>query len=361
MFKHWFRRRKSSAPGSSAAASPEKIPHAFSVYLDIVRLVAAVNVVLFHTWHRFYPDSSIRFPGHEAVVVFFVLSGYVIAYAASRPGVTLSIYLQHRIARIVPVAWAALALGLALSLEKGEPAFWPTVRNMVFLGQSGLWWTEAPLNSPFWSLNYEVWYYVIFAAWLYSPQRYRNWLVAAAMLIAGPKILLLFPIWLMGVRLYRRMPALSQRRAWTWYVASLCVAGLLFWFNIADLLRAWLYAVCPPAWRLHYSTKFVYDILLGLVVTVHFAAAAVIAPAFRWMKKLEKPIRYLAGFSFSIYVFHEPLSNRLFPGMTPVLFYAELAACIFILGQLTERRVGFFRRLGMRFSQQFTGGLRLRP
>lgn len=332
-------------PAVAPAPAAGAIPPAFSVYLDLVRFLAAVSVVLYHTWKQFFPDSHIKFPGHEAVVIFFVLSGYVITYTALRPGVTLPVYVQHRIARIVPVAWAALALGFVLSLAKGQFPLAPTLRNMIFLGQSGLWWQEAPINPPFWSLNYEVWYYVIFGAWLYSPARYRKWTVAGAMLVAGPKILLLFPVWLMGVWLFRRMPALSLRQALPLFVLTLGLASLLCWGEVSDALRSWLYRVFPPAWRLHYSTQFLYDTLLGIVVTAHFAAAAALAPKFNWVLRLEKPIRYLAGFSFSIYVFHAPLGELYYPGMNPVLFYAELAACMFILAQLTERRVGFFRRL----------------
>lgn len=357
----WVRNRLLPAPKSASApdsALPSQhlenrgIPHALSVYLDLVRFLAAVSVVLYHTWKQFFPDSHVKWPGHEAVVVFFVLSGYVIAHTASRPGISLSVYLQHRIARIVPVAWMALALGFVLSIPKGELPFQAVLVNMVFLGQSGLWWTEAPINPPFWSLNYEVWYYLIFAAWMFSPAKYRKLLTALAALIAGPKILLLFPVWLMGVWLYRRMPTLQRGQAVLMYASTLVAASLLCWLDVSDSLRSWLYHVCPPAWRLHYSTQFIYDTLLGIVVTAHFAAAAVLAPSFRWLIHFEKPIRYLAGFSFSIYVFHAPLGELYYAGMNPVLFYAELAVCMFLLAQVTERRVAYFRRLANRLSRQ---------
>lgn len=331
------------APAGSSEANA--IPPALSIYFDLVRILAAVTVVLYHTWKQFFPDSHIKWPGHEAVVVFFVLSGYVISYTAARPGSTLSSYVQHRLARIVPVAWLALLLGLLFSLAKGEFPIGSVLANMVFLGQSGFGWVEAPINPPYWSLNYEVWYYVIFGAWLFAPRRHRKAILALCMAMAGPKILMLFPVWLMGVWLYRHLPALRLRPALLLYVLTLCAASALCWLDVSDMLRSWLYRVCPPAWRAHYSTQFLYDILLGIVVTAHFAAAAAMAPVFGLLVRCQRQIRYLAGFSFSLYVFHAPLGEIYQAGMSPVLFYAELALCVFLVAQLTEKRVAFYRGL----------------
>jgi peptidoglycan/LPS O-acetylase OafA/YrhL len=324
---------------------PPAIPPSLSIYFDLLRLLAAMTVVVYHTWDRFFPDAHVKWPGHEAVVVFFVLSGYVIAYTAARPGLSWSEYARHRIARIVPVAWAALALVLGMALAKGVFPIGATLANMLFLGQAGFWWIEAPSNAPYWSLSYEVWYYVIFGAWVYAPQRYRKAAALAALLLAGPKILLLFPVWLMGVWLYRHMPALDRQTALVIYALSLCAAIALCWLDVSDSLRNWLYHVFPPAWKAHYSTQFLYDILLGLVVTAHFAAAAAMGTAFGLLKRFEKPIRYLAGFSFSLYVFHTPLAELFAAETNPAIFYAEMALCVFVLGQLTERRVGFYRGL----------------
>jgi peptidoglycan/LPS O-acetylase OafA/YrhL len=335
---------ESTHPGAMVQ-NPPAIPPALSIYFDLMRLLAAMTVVVYHTWDRFFPNAHLKWPGHEAVVVFFVLSGYVIAYTASRPGMHWSEYARHRIARIVPVAWIALALALAIALAKGMFPIGATLANMLFLGQAGFWEIEAPFNAPYWSLSYEVWYYAIFGAWLYAPQRYRKVAVLAALLLAGPKILLLFPVWLMGVWLYRNMPAMGRQTALVIYALSLCAAIALCWLDVSDSLRNWLYHVFPPAWKAHYSTQFLYDILLGLVVTAHFAAVAAMGAVFGLLKRFEKPIRYLAGFSFSLYVFHTPLAELFISETNPVLFYGELALCVFVLGQLTERRVSFYRGL----------------
>lgn len=340
-----------AAHDSASSNAEHRFPHTFSIYLDLIRFFAAISVLLQHTWDQAFPNAHVDFPGHEAVVMFFVLSGYVITYTALRPGVTLSTYLQHRIARIVPVAWAALSIGLVLALTNDTAPLGSTLTNMVFLGQSGVGRTEATYNPAYWSLNYEVWYYLIFAAWVFAG-RYRLVLTALAMAIAGPKIVMLLPVWLMGVWLNRKMPTFGQGFAVTLFMATLVLGTIMWRFDVSDLLRAWLYHVCPAAWHAHHSTQVLYDLLLGVVVTAHFCAAANMRFGLGWLIHVERPIRYLAGFSFSIYAFHGPLGALYGNSPHPAVFYAGLALGIFVLAQLTERRVAFYRQL----TRGLTGG-----
>ena len=93
-----------------------------SVYLDLVRFAAALTVMLHHVWPTVFPDRPLPWPGHDAVVVFFVLSGLVIAHAVDRPGRTVADYCQHRIARIGPVAFPALLLSAAIAPWTGAPS-----------------------------------------------------------------------------------------------------------------------------------------------------------------------------------------------------------------------------------------------
>jgi len=321
-----------------------------SLYLDLIRFLAALTVVLYHTWHHF-DSAAMKLPGHEAVVVFFVLSGYVIAHAASRPGITLGLYAQHRIARILPVAWTALllagVLAMAVPALDEESSLWgQTLANAVFIAQSGWGWYEAPLNSPFWSLNYEVWYYVIFATWVFVRKNRWLWL-GVALLLAGPKILMLMPIWLMGVALYQRMPTFSQTTAWLIFIGTIVMAAAMCWLDVSAIWTGWLYDVAPPIWRAHYSTQVLYDMVLGIIVSANFAAICSLDASLQYLRIVERPIRYLASFTLSLYLFHAPLSELFLKVMKldrPLPFYAAMAASIFLLAQLTERRTGWYRR-----------------
>jgi peptidoglycan/LPS O-acetylase OafA/YrhL len=336
-----------------ATGAQRGIPPALSLYLDAVRFLAALSVVLYHTWSETFPDRPFKWPGHEAVVVFFVLSGYVIAFSAMRPGVTWRVYLEHRIARIAPPAYAALLLAIVVCLVKpsvlGDASlWWGTISNALFIGQAGPFAVDAPLNPPFWSLNYEVWYYAIFGVWLFAAPRWRLGLAAVAALLAGPRILMLFPVWLFGVLLYRRMPDLKPGVAWICFVATLVAGALMTWLNVSDHLRAWFYATVPGAWRTHYSTQFLYDILLGVVVALHFTAVAALPGLTRWLEPLARPIRFLAGCTFSLYVFHGPLLvlvSDVFGVRDPLPFYALVALGVLVGAELTERRSRAYRAL----------------
>jgi hypothetical protein len=55
-----------------------------------------------------------------------------------------------------------------------------------------------------------VWYYILFGLWCYRRSRV---LLLACAVLAGPRVLLLLPVWLLGVWLQRRMPVLDRRTA----------------------------------------------------------------------------------------------------------------------------------------------------
>jgi len=82
------------------------MPYAFSLYLDILRFAAALCVLLSHANMREIVDRDL-FPqslGHDAVVIFFVLSGYVIAFVADTRESTRTGYWTSRLARVYSVA-----------------------------------------------------------------------------------------------------------------------------------------------------------------------------------------------------------------------------------------------------------------
>jgi len=190
----------------------------FSLYLDLVRFLAAMCVFIGHATESgslyvgYLPFGNFK---HDAVIIFFVLSGLVICATATRPGETWITYLTARASRIYSVAIPAVVLSFGLQaiaafLEPGHSQ--PEPSADVFLPLSALlfilqsWHPQAlPWNGPYWSLCYEVWYYIIFGILLFVRNSgWRNAVAACAALIAGPAILLLFPIWLMGVWIVQR-------------------------------------------------------------------------------------------------------------------------------------------------------------
>lgn len=117
-----------------------------------------------------------------AVLLFFILSGYVIGLTNKAP---LSIanwrdYLRRRGIRLIPLCW--LAIVLSVLARPGAP-LGRVIANLLFL-QNDIPYGDVALpvlreNTNLWTLNYEALYYAIFVVLWWRPERVRTWLVLA--------------------------------------------------------------------------------------------------------------------------------------------------------------------------------------
>ena len=309
---------------TAAQTNDRFITRPLSICLDLVRFAAALIVLVCHAaqsrlYSGWFPDIPLA--QHYAVVVFFVLSGLVIAASAQQRRSTLTQFAIARAARILPVSLAALAFatgmfiivtalgGSAMHTDTyGDLSLRGTVLPLLFLSESS--WGAGPVwNPPYWSLCYEVWYYALFGAAVYLRGGLRIAVLIVCALLAGPRILLLLPIWLVGVVL--ALTPLARRTS-PLTGALLLAAGLAgAWFQTAVVLPGWhlLQALTPP-FELHLSfSRFALsDLLLAVAVATTFAGLRPLTT--RWPAPwlaLERPARLLAGFSFTLYLFHWPL------------------------------------------------------
>ena len=333
------------------------MPLALSLYFDLVRFGAALAVLLHHIWPLVFPRFPLPWPGHAAVVVFFVLSGYVISHAAHRVTETPRRFITHRAARILSVTVPALALSTCIApwvsateLPNGGPLsqsagefFTRMVLNLVFVAQ--FWDLNAmvPFNAPYWSLNFEVAYYLLFGLWFYGTKSWRYYAVGAGALLIGPKILLMMPVWLMGVGVQRWQPRWTEATAAFWFVMTALLGGLFFYFGVSTKIHLNAAARWPVAWsHLSGANEFLGDSVLGLLVAVHFAAAGSLDRLSVCLAPVQRPIRFLASYTLSTYLYHMPLAALI--GVAwgvwhPGLFLPLLVLGIGGLGHFTERRV----------------------
>jgi peptidoglycan/LPS O-acetylase OafA/YrhL len=164
----------------------------FSIYLDFIRLSAALIVAISHFAHvrltggNFYFFEKLDL-GHDAVIVFFVLSGYVIAFVAHKKPSSPSSYLTKRLARLYSVLIPALILGLVLDyigtsfspeLYQGKIAsdffIGRGLANLFYLQEIQFFSIRYLSNGPIWSLGFEFWYYVLFMAFLYPKSMIKK-------------------------------------------------------------------------------------------------------------------------------------------------------------------------------------------
>ncbi|MBC6609610.1 acyltransferase [Hymenobacter sp. BT507] len=154
---------------SLAENSPVQRNKVFEFNLEGLRGFAALLVVWHHIiYHRFWldphyqPEGYFAFnpPGRLSVLVFFVLSGYVIAIANPTPLTKKQIlpYLKKRFTRIYPIYF--LCVLAALAAAKGSYPTYTILTNITILQNN-----STPIIfeiNPIWSLHFEVLFYLAF-------------------------------------------------------------------------------------------------------------------------------------------------------------------------------------------------------
>jgi len=334
-----------------------------SRYLDAIRLTAALVVFVGHlSSSQFTGGLGWQAAGYmgDAVTAFFVLSGFLIAHATRRE-VDARSYAVARLARLASVALPALALTFALDAvgRTINPTLYATLGGYAWDGrawQAGVsllfanqWWlldTAAGSDLPYWSMSFEAAYYVLFGLVLFAQRAWRWAAVAAVLLIVGPQIAVLLPVWLLGVLAYR-----CCGRIGPWAGAALCIGTLA----AAVILDAVLHRHALPFasdW-LPRRPMVLRDYLFGTLFALHLIGAAALAPALPAIpRQIGMGIQWAAGGSFTLYLLHYPVAMVL-AAMLPwpaaswparaVMFGGTLLA-VMAVASVTERRKDAWRR-----------------
>ena len=279
-------------------------------------------VFLYHSSNFHYVDNMFFKMGHEAVIIFFVMSGFIIAFCYDTKEKSFSQYLINRASRIYSVVIPALLLtaffdylGSSISPQSyGDHFDLLAVRFISsLLFTNALWMVsiQSLSNVPYWSINYEVWYYLMFAALFYFG-KYRWLIFAITVMICGIKILMLAPCWWIGVWIYRSNPLKDCSRNTNLSLFLFSIAAFCY-FVSADisqygwsLFASWLE---PEQFKqFAFSRRFITDYLLMLIVALNFASARVLFTHVQIAdSRTVKFIRYIANFTFALYLLHQPL------------------------------------------------------
>jgi peptidoglycan/LPS O-acetylase OafA/YrhL len=330
------------------------VTRATSAFLDVLRLGAALTVFLAHTAHYWKPDAvgAMQVVAHDAVIVFFVLSGYVIAYTAKEKCHSARDYAIARLSRLYSVVVPALLLTVALwplgrELDPGLYAQYARSGTgwrylLTFLHLNETWFFDAypPSNTPFWSLGYEAWFYVLFGvAWFVRSRRIRLAALTLCMIACGPKVLLLLPAWLAGAAacFWRERLLLGRGTALLGLVASLSA-------TLATI--CWLpdWPQVPGAHPWYFSgaalTDFVTSAGWAATIWCFHQAFGLVSLS----ERLHRGVRWWANHTFSLYLYHAPLvifATALIPplGMSwlgSLAVMIGILLVIIVLGAATE-------------------------
>lgn len=364
-----------------------------SVHLDMIRGAAAVAVLVGHvrglfflTYHELPHKSAalaavyaVTGLGHQAVIVFFVLSGFFIVSSIleslAKGQWSWKIYLVNRIVRLslvlapaLAITWAADRAGAAMTASAAfyerplayftsvGAASMDTLRN--FFGSlfylQGIVAQPYGSNGPLWSLSYEFWYYLLFplllCAWIkrYRPAE-RGMCLALAVIAAwfvGQTIAMYFLLWLVGGAIaysFARMKSPLRNS----YGAAL---GMILF--AASLALSFRHPVESP---------FLLDaiVALGFGMWMNALVRRADGPV---AARYAQTARMFAGFSYTLYAVHFPLlflfrarfmGDRVWAPDWLHLFYGIVIAGVAVaiawaIAQVTEAKTAAVRRMVMR-------------
>jgi peptidoglycan/LPS O-acetylase OafA/YrhL len=311
---------------------------ATSSFLNAARWISALLVVVSHVRSLMfvdYPDAvhktvlikALYFVsgfGHVAVVIFFVISGYLVGgltlLNARTKGFSPGGYMLRRFVRVYIVLIPALLVGYLLDragmtlfadtglyTEAGNARFVSlgfdvqsfldarTLFGNLFMLQDIIvppWGS----NGPLWSLANEWWYYTIFCLGMIAVYQ-TGWLlrIAGAVLAVGlvvvmpPRISFGLPIWGLGLGL-----ALLDRR-WRGWPLPVGLAAFIASLVAVRCLQPWVELHDAGMMLLHWGLDI--GVAAGFGIALLCAKRAALRPA---------PHRWLAGFSYSVYLVHFP-------------------------------------------------------
>ncbi len=315
------------------------------VHLDMARGLAAFLVLLGHLRSFIFisydelkghsPIDTVVWAitgfGHQAVMIFFVLSGFFITRSIiiddRMRGFSWPVYLIKRLSRLWIVLLPCLVLtllwdstGTSLNGVKFYTGQLYTIYNSgpnletggdhlglsAFLGNLFfLQMIVVPIfgsNGPLWSLTNEFWYYLMFPLLYLSITRERRWLIGAVnisifvgiCIFIGPDIAIYGMIWLAGAFVY-----IIYDRGWfATQLKSPVALGLTFLALLLSLVVS----------KGRYGTDFTKDFSIGI------AAAALVLVLTRIdgaALSYQRAARVLADGSYTMYLVHFPFMAML--------------------------------------------------
>ena len=317
------------------------------VFVDALRGVAALAVVLFHAYSKnLLPMTGYRLPepfhticnyGHLGVYIFFVISGFVIAQSIHGEVITLRFaawFAARRAIRLDIPYWTTIAAMIALTyvsnhMQHDRSLPMPTVGSIA----AHLVYLQGFFDYPnivgvFWTLCYELQFYLALITLTGGTQRLVERISLPSWLRS--RWVLFVPLWILSLWVATNRTNLTE------------AAFLYGWpyFFLGTLVN-WIHHGKAPSWTL---VPFLISLVAAGAVSqgnAHFelpevgAACATALAIFTVARRgrlaswtLGRPLQYLGRISYSLYLVHMLVGTpamRLgirFLGKTPPLLQA---------------------------------------
>jgi exopolysaccharide production protein ExoZ len=312
--------------------------------IQYLRGIAALMVVWYHSVGQ-TPSIAALFPssfGNSGVDLFFVISGFIMVVTTASSKLTAMEFFRRRVVRVVPLYWLLTLAMVGVAVV--APALFKTlvvapvtlVESLLFIPHfSHSFPTKAwPLLVPGWTLNFEMFFYLVFALSLLLPSRARLPALAATFALLVGIGFALGPFNSAAAQVYTNpimLEFVGGALLGKWWLSRRLLAPR--WLSIAAIALGSLLL----AFRGQDPFGF-FNQMIGAVLVV-FGALYVSFSA--W---LNRPLKALGDSSYSLYLTHlftlgalRVIWSRAFAGETTVP-----EACTFIgLGLVASSFVGY--------------------
>ncbi|HEY3330389.1 MAG TPA: acyltransferase [Capsulimonadaceae bacterium] len=339
-----------SSPPSSNGEPFAASPRLHLAFIDGIRALAALFVVLCHSYYEpsngFFEAAWINHLGlaygHLAVDVFIVTSGFCLMLSiARRDDVfgSFASYMKRRARRILPPYYAALGFSILFMFaganeitgtvwDNSLPLTWQgVVAHVLLIDDLPLPHLGGAINYPLWSIPVEFQLYLFLPVIVWGIARFGNVPTLLAACAAGVAVHLAAPSldpanpWYLGLFAFGAVAARQVVRGKvTVHYRNAAVAIAL-----------------PLAAMLIFSGKRFFDghlplidLLTGAVTALGIAATCLdldtrklaLTRVLTW-----KPLVALGGFSYSLYLVHAPLLHALNLGLRKFFQLSPVASC----------------------------------
>lgn len=217
--------------------------------VQLLRAVAAYLVVTVHLGTLLFAAGASQkstMAGNCGVDLFFVISGYLMVITTSEKPTSAGDFILNRIIRVVPMYWICtlmvflLALFVPHALVSTGASVAEFLKSLLFIPFNKGHGRLQPILFLGWTLNYEMFFYLVFAVSLLLP-RHRSavaallviwampllgWLFAHVSVVArfyGDLIVLEFALGMVLALAMRRWGPLSPMAAWSVVLAGVAV------------------------------------------------------------------------------------------------------------------------------------------
>lgn len=264
--------------------------------IQALRGIAALWVVLFHCQAAGHGSNWLFSYGNNGVAIFFALSGFVIAHSIRGQQITFEYvgrFALRRSIRLDPAYWASIALFLAFAvvsaMAKHQPFIPPSSGQLAAnLTYTQLFLGYHSINDVYWTLCYEVQFYLVLVFCVMAAQRFGTIVYAVPFAAAA----------LFGTGALSSPPGLFLN---LWHCFFL---GALAYWAMTSKTAMMAFGALAAIVLLSSPTVFA-------VICLATAAGLLLAGKSGFIER-GKSLTFLGTISYSLYLTHNPIAGASF-------------------------------------------------